>query len=108
MGSRSRSRIGRSKIRRLTELSTVQLEFKVQETFLAHFVPVAFLVVSFIRCAGVPWHVELHFLLLCSLVAAHFIRGIIASPSSFPSWDREYSTRGGISANDFLFMSFSA
>ena len=65
--------------------------------------------VSFvIRCAGVPWHVEVHFLLLGSLVAAHFIRGIIAFPSCIPSCDREYSTLGGISAKGSLFMSFSA
>ena len=64
-------------------------------------------VFSVIWCAGVPWHVEVHFLSWCSLVAAHFIRGIIASPSSIPSCDREYSTRGGISAKDSLFMSFS-
>ena len=38
-----------------------------------------------IRCAGVPLHVEVHFFLLFSLVAAHFIRGIIAFPSSMPS-----------------------
>ena len=68
-----------------------------------------FLVCRFvIRCAAVRLHGIVHFLLRCSLIAAHLKRGTIAAASSMPSWDSEYSTRGGISAKLSLLIILSA
>lgn len=64
---------------------------------------------SSIRCARTPRYVEAHLSLFpCSLVAAHFKRGMIAFLSSIPSRVSEYSTRGGISAKDSLLINPSA
>ena len=57
-----------------------------------------------IRCPGILQYVLEHLFFEFFLVAAHVKIGIIASLSRFPSLVNEYSTRGGISANDSLLI----